>query len=234
MKFSGTGQALLILCFMLFVNQARADNQDLTGLTEQVHEYISESLMMATGDTQAEVVVTNLDARLQLKSCPQKPTLSLTHGKILDARLIVTAECPSAQWQLRIPVEIKRYAYALVAQDTIKRGEPIQNDHVTLMKINVSKLNRFYENSKELEGYVAKSTIRAGKVLKPYMFKLPKIVKRGSQVQIMMNMPGLQIQSSGIAMGHGVKNQTIQVKNLSSNKLIEATVVGPNSVRVEL
>lgn len=233
MKWNGMSQFSLLIFLILCMSQAKADFQSVLDIKDQVHGFIAQQLY-ESDDSDSQIEVTELDERLKLQACDNPLALEVSHGTIHDARLIVTASCPTLSWQLRVPVEIKRYVYALVANSTIKRGEPISDAQVTPMRLEVGPLGRFFQTPDELQGYVAKTTIRQGKVLKPYMFKLPQIIKRGDIVTIQMQLPGLDIQTKGTAMQHGVKNQTIQVRNVNSDKLIEATVVGPNTVKVNL
>jgi flagella basal body P-ring formation protein FlgA len=58
------------------------------------------------------------------------------------------------------------------------------------------------------------------------------MVMRGQHVTIIAESGGLDLRVKGKALMDGRQGQTIQVKNLSSQKLIYAQVVGTGMVKV--
>ncbi len=229
LKHFGLG-FILILC----ASHAKADIQDLNQIRDDVKSFVEDSLLDLDTEQDIEIHVGTLDSRLRLKACSTPLDFDLPLGLANRSRMTVTARCPALSWQVRIPVSVKRYAQVVFAATTIQRGELVAATDLTLARADISKLSKFYSDINALSGYAAKTTIRQGRMLNPNMVKLPKIIKRGELVRIQMNMPGLNIEASGIAMSDGVKNQTIQVKNSHSKKLIEATVIGQSLVKIHL
>lgn len=224
------------LAFILlsWMTQSKADVHNLNQLREDVHQYMTQAVEEMGTDSDVEISVGRLDSRLRLNACSAPVDIELSTGRLSDARVTVTAKCPTQPWQVRMPVAIKRFANTIVSQNIIKRGDIISLNDITMMRVDVSRLNRYFDEPKEVIGMQAKTTIRQGKLIKPNMVKQPQLVKRGERVKINMTTPGINIQTIGIAMNNGVKNQTITIKNLKSNRLIEATVTGPNTVSVNL
>jgi flagella basal body P-ring formation protein FlgA len=58
------------------------------------------------------------------------------------------------------------------------------------------------------------------------------LVKRGERVNIQSGKAGVLISATGTAMADGAKGQKINVKNLSSQRVIQATVVDSGQVSV--
>lgn len=66
------------------------------------------------------------------------------------------------------------------------------------------------------------------------MVKEPVLVKKGEVVRIVLDNGQMSLMATGVAEEEGVDRQRIRVKNLSSQKVILAKVVGEAFVRVEL
>jgi flagella basal body P-ring formation protein FlgA len=60
----------------------------------------------------------------------------------------------------------------------------------------------------------------------------PTLIKRGDKVIITTTRPDITIRMSGVAMMNGTKGQLISVKNQSSGRIINATVIEPGLVAV--
>ena len=72
----------------------------------------------------------------------------------------------------------------------------------------------------------------AGTALNHTHYVEPTLINRGDQVRIQSGKPGMLITSKGIAMSDGIKGQKIRVKNVSSKRVIQGTVINPGVVTV--
>ena len=59
-------------------------------------------------------------------------------------------------------------------------------------------------------------------------------LKKGDVVDIVAESQGLQIRMTGKAINNGAKGQRINVKNLSSNRIIQAIVKNSGLVQIAL
>jgi flagella basal body P-ring formation protein FlgA len=74
-------------------------------------------------------------------------------------------------------------------------------------------------------GLSAKRRIREGQQLTPALLTGAVLVKRGQQVVIQANQDGIQAKAVGEALANGQLGDVIRVRNLGSEKVIEAKVI---------
>lgn len=60
----------------------------------------------------------------------------------------------------------------------------------------------------------------------------PRMVDKGSMVTITLSTPSMTLTTQGKALQDGGKGEVIRVVNTQSNRIVEATVAGPNVVAV--
>jgi flagella basal body P-ring formation protein FlgA len=58
-------------------------------------------------------------------------------------------------------------------------------------------------------------------------------VKRGKLVQIFLDSGYMKITTTGLSEEDGAEGSTIKVRNLTSNKIIYARVIGDAKVRID-
>jgi flagella basal body P-ring formation protein FlgA len=61
---------------------------------------------------------------------------------------------------------------------------------------------------------------------------LPTQINRGEPVRMQLQVGGLSLNGQGLALESGAAGERIRVRNLSSQAVLEAEVVGPGLVRV--
>jgi flagella basal body P-ring formation protein FlgA len=58
------------------------------------------------------------------------------------------------------------------------------------------------------------------------------LIRRGSQVELLARLDGIEVRSSGRALGDGGAGERVRVQNETSMKVVEGIVDGENRVRV--
>lgn len=182
------------------------------------------------------VKLKKLDTRLNLKLCTTPPQVSLPAGDWFDRNLTLTVSCKQgAFWKLYVPVEISRSAKVIVASKRILRGRAISATDISQVEMKLDLIqHRYLQERSKVVGMVAKKTIAAGTPLHSRLIKPPVLVKRGQRVYIQGSLPGIRIRMTGKAMASGAGGELIQVQNLSSNRIVHAVVIDPNTVEVRL
>ena len=84
----------------------------------------------------------------------------------------------------------------------------------------------------DLVGLAARRAIRAGIPLSPADFAPPYLVARGDTVTIVYRGRGLLLTARGKALDNGAKGAGVSVVNLSSNRILTATVSDRGTVEV--
>jgi len=87
------------------------------------------------------------------------------------------------------------------------------------------------QNPTEIIGKSAKAHLRAGLVMYPNLFELPKVIQQGQTVEVILRSESLDIRYTGVATQDGVRGQTISIR-MPSGTTIGATVLDPGRVLV--
>ncbi len=124
---------------------------------------------------------------------------------------------------------------AVVATRDLLRGELVTAADVRLEQQDLTRLHSGYLSARDLAvGKRVKRTVRQGRIIKPTQIVAPTLIKKGAEVTITVNSNRIQVRTKGEALSSGGPGERIRVRNLSSNKLLEATVVSAGIVQVDL
>ncbi len=129
--------------------------------------------------------------------------------------------------------KLEAIADVATATTTLHKGDLITADKITMERKTVDNLDQPIVDKQQLIGKQADRTVKAGKTIEQAYIVSPPIIKEGEMIKIFARKGILQISTSGIAKADGRLGETIQVKNVSSNKLIYCRVDGPGMVSVE-
>lgn len=135
----------------------------------------------------------------------------------------------------RIPLKctIRRFASVAVALRPIKAGEVLTEEKVHLERRDVGRLTAGYITDMEkVLGLETKRSLTAGAVLNASLLNQPVQVKRNSPVTIVGRVAGVEVTAMGVALQDGRNGQVIQVRNLSSQRVIAAKVISADTVQV--
>lgn len=191
---------------------------------------------MPSQGVEIKTKIGRLDSRLKLSPCENELTsFSNNHSKF-GSKISVGIKCNGIKpWSIYIPVKIQRLAKVLVAAQPIAKGNEITDADIQEISLDISKLRGNYIKTKpNIIGKIPKRSIAMGTVFNPRFLRLPIIIKKGDVVDIVAESHGLTIRMSGKAINNGFKGQKINVKNLSSNRVIQAVVQNPGLVKIIL
>lgn len=181
-----------------------------------------------------DIAVAPLDPRLQLPDCADALQIFLPGDELKPGRNTVGARCTAPQpWTIYSTVNIKMYKDIVVLTKPLRRNDLIKAEHVKVETRDTATLQQGYVQS--IDDVIDKQATRhlaPGTVLSRALFIEPPVIKRGTRVNIQSGRKGLLISAPGIAMMDGGKGQQISVKNASSQRMIRATVVDPQTVLV--
>ncbi len=205
--------------------------QSLEIIQNDVNNFVKSNLD-ATGNYQ--ISNAQIDPRLQLPACEQPLALFSQSGEIKPGHNTVGIRCNASKaWTIYSTVAVKSFKDVLVLAKPLRRNDLIRPDHLTIETRDTGTLQQGYlSNPDEIINKQASRNIPAGSVLNRMHYAELNLVKRGERVNIQSGKAGLLISAPGIAMMDGVKGQQISVKNASSNRIIQATVVDPGVVSV--
>jgi len=131
--------------------------------------------------------------------------------------------------KVRITANITR----VVAVASIPIGKPIQGNQVRLESCEDFPFDETVAATlDEVIGYLSKSSLHAGSVIRRTQIEPAPDVARGDLILVQVFAGGAYLRLEGRAESAGVKGSTILVRNLSSGKDFRAQVTGKNQATV--
>jgi flagella basal body P-ring formation protein FlgA len=135
---------------------------------------------------------------------------------------------------LSIQGKLQALAPVAVASRSLRRGSILRPEIVTTSIRDLAEHTDPVTDLRAILGKRLKRSIRAEAVINASDVEFPPLVKRGQLVKILLNHKNIHLSATGIANTTGKKNEIIQVRNTSSNKLIFCRVMAPGIVEVAI
>lgn len=200
-----------------------------------------ESAAMATLQAQwqdshdrIEIELANLDPRLQIPACALPLQSELRSQNPNGGRVTVRVSCPGdAPWTRHIAASVNIYRQVIVARSALSRGSILSPADLSTEEYNISQLRgRIYQNPEELIGMELQRSLSAGTALTDAVIQEPVLVQRGETVVLTATRGNVSIRQTATAMQDGRKGQQISVRNVRSDRVIQAIVTGTGEADV--
>ena len=119
-----------------------------------------------------------------------------------------------------MPVHLALLDTVVVSTRPLVRGQAGTADDVTLSEVDTSTLHKSLLHPRRRRRRSAQQAraVGGGTTLHAGLLERARLVKRGSQVQILAVTDGLQVRMRGKALADGTRGERIKVKNLSSGR----------------
>jgi len=205
-------------------------------LTELIAQYVRNYSSWAVDDIRIEFPAKMSEVSLKGENISYDISRSGKDAMIGNCNFIVRFfddGIQVAKYQVRTDIEIQENY--LASARVIKRNAIIEPNDIQVMKrwVRTPSLKSI-ANADEIIGKRLMTDIGPDREIKRSMIKEPVLVKKGEMVRIVLDDGQMSVMAMGVAEEEGVDRQRIRVKNLSSQKVIFAKVVGEAFVRVEL
>lgn len=171
---------------------------------------------------------TQLNSSTQLQACRQPLAVSASGdaSSVLARQRLEVSCADQPGWTVAVNSQANVFLPAVFASQVIERGQSIRAEQLQLQEVNIGKAPRgFFHDLDAVIGQGAKRRIRASQLLSPGLLTQPVLVKRGQRVKILASQDGIQASTLGEALENGQQGTVIRVRNLSSEKAIEAKVL---------
>ncbi|WP_331289950.1 flagellar basal body P-ring formation chaperone FlgA [Methylobacterium radiotolerans] len=146
------------------------------------------------------------------------------------AGLVSLGERQASQRVSGVVVELREVA---VLARNLNRGEPVKEGDVTLERRPREAVAPNAQGSTTaILGEVAQNTLTAGTVLRVTDTAPPELVARGENVTIVYETPSISLSMRGLSNDSGRMGAVVNVVNVASKKILQATVIGPGRVSV--
>ena len=226
---------LLSLMLVLGARAALAQHYDLAELGSMVHDFAVRQVEQGAHDS-VEVTVGRLDSRLRLAQCSLPLDLSIPKMQGRSFNLVAVA-CTSQDqsWRIFVPVTVQIKSPVVIAAQAIFKGKKITAQDLTIeMRYKRNSYHGGATEPAEFIGTLARTSIPKGRVLSPNLVELDYLVHKGQMVMIHAQNKNLRVSAKGTAQADGAAGDFIQVKNLASQKIVEAKVIATGAVVVPL
>jgi flagella basal body P-ring formation protein FlgA len=232
------GRLLALAVFLPF--SAFAQEQALQSLdaVRAAAQQAAEQSILAGNDAQSgtSVVVGQLDPRLRLPAC-SAPLEGFLPGS-MQGRTNVTigVRCTgTTPWTIYVPVRISAPRPVVILTRPVPRGTALSAQDIDVESREVGSLGSgYFEDPAAVLGKVLTRPGSPGQVLVPTQLTGALAVKRGQQVTLLANSGGILVRMEGTAMADGSIGDRLKVKNNSSARVVEGTVLADGSVEIGL
>jgi flagellar basal body P-ring formation protein FlgA len=183
----------------------------------------------------AGVIAGGLDSRLRLVSCTSGMHGHLPAGATLQARSMIAVSCNGpVRWTVYVPVTVESRISVLVLRHPVPRDARLTADDVTVESRKVVGVGAtaFLTDVKDLQSRSAERPLPMGATLTMDMLKPDLVIRHGQDVTLIAAAAGIEVRAAGRALADGATGARLKVQNLSSLKVVEGVVEGPDTVRV--
>lgn len=212
--------------------QVGATVQEAEFLRKVAEQYVLAQFQNRSDDIKVQVEAGRLDERRDYGGkCEGYLTAQLRGNEIrTTSQVMISCDQPGNKYTLYIPVRVSILTPALVAARNLTKGNVISPDDLATVYIDENtNLTTAVSDPNILVGSRLKRDVRQGDQIRSNGFC---VVCKNDKVNIVARSHGLSLKTSGIALQEGNINESIQVRNLKSDKVISAVVTAPGEVQV--
>lgn len=212
--------------------QVGATVQEAEFLRKVAEQYVLAQFQNRSDDIKVQVEAGRLDERRDYGGkCEGYLTAQLRGNEIrTTSQVMISCDQPGNKYTLYIPVRVSILTPALVAARNLTKGNVISPDDLATVYIDENtNLTTAVSDPNILVGSRLKRDVRQGDQIRSNGFC---VVCKNDKVNIVARSHGLSLKTSGIALQEGNINESIQVRNLKSEKVISAVVTAPGEVQV--
>lgn len=211
----------------------KANHDEL--LMEQIRQYISDNIQRPTDDVQITFLsrmpkTDDLTGNITF-SIDSSPRQELIGDMSCDVRIFSNGIF-AKRASVRVRIEVLQEF--VVSRGSIARGNILTENDIAIQKNWVRRIPT--NNIFSLEDAVGKSIIvnlSPNTQITTSMLKEVFPVKKGKLVQVILNNGAMTMMMNAKAEEDGAEDSLVKVRNLNSNKIIYARVIGEGKVQVD-
>ena len=228
---------LVVLCAMFFVAgfsaAAEASWQSLESIESAALAHVNKARIEE--GSRIETRIGSLDKRLRLAACSTPLETFDTSPVTTQAIRSVGVRCNHPKpWKLYVPVRTVLYKSVAVSNHPLSKGSKITTADIRLEERAVNQLNgRYLTDLSGLEGKVLKRNVQGDTVIDQGALGQENVIQRGQSVTLVARSDQLQVRMRGEALDEAALNERVQVRNLSSQRIVEGVVASRQVVVVD-
>jgi len=235
MKISSLAFGFALAAALASSAVSSATLQDHESIRSTAEQFITEMVKASHGQVPV-VRAGRLDARLRLSHCDEPLEAFQPPGGKLLGNITVGVRCSgSKSWSLYVPVKVSIYEKVVAAARPLARGEVLQESDLKLVKRDLAQLRSgYFSDPTEVSGMEVTRTVAMDAALTNFLVKQPLQVRRGQRVILVANSGRLEVRMTGEALADGAAGARIKVRNLSSKRVVDGTVLSATTIQVAM
>lgn len=204
---------------------------------EELRDAAADFLTRQTSDsaTSPRISVSRPDTRLRLVACELPLETFLPPGARALGNVAVGIRCNGVnRWTIYLSASVREFHEVVVLTRSVPRGVLFKPDDFRLeMRDTTSVRGGYLRDPDRAIGMLSRRSLSAGSVLTENSVEAPDMVKRGQQVVMVARAGGLEVRSSGKALADGAEGDLVRVRNVHSERIVQALVTGPGTVVIQ-
>lgn len=146
---------------------------------------------------------------------------------------VIAAPAESPTNRMTVQGRVYELVEVPVLAHRLNAGEVIGKDDLEWTAVRSEQVNRnILTDASRLIGQEVRRGMSPGQSVRTSDIRSPVIVGKGSIVTMILQTPKMQLMSKGRAMDDASMGDAVRIMNTQSKTVIEATVVGTNTVQV--
>lgn len=208
-------------------------------ITQQVNRFVENEIAYfedyqntQNSNENISITVREIDRRIDIPHCKSPYQFDSSQLNSLQSNVSVKVTCPDTDWYVFVHAKISITQKVVVSRENLSPGSLLTQSDLTVVEMDKNRLRgSSFDNVEDVTGARIKRRIRAGHIIDDRMLCF---ICKGDRVTIAAVRGNLQVKVYGVAEQDGVLGDTIQVRNISTNKLIFARVASTSQVEINI
>jgi flagella basal body P-ring formation protein FlgA len=200
-------------------------------LQTRIADYL-ENELKAMPDQDVRINVRNIDPRIDVPFCEQGYEFNHNGLSLQQSNVSIKVSCADTNWYVFSHATIAVIQEVVVSKDNLSPGVLLSASNLEVIEMDKNKLRGSSFNTiEDITGARLKRRIRAGNIIDGRMLCF---VCKGDRVTIAATSGGLSLKVYGVAEQDGILGDTIQVRNISSDKLVFGKISSTSEVEIKI
>lgn len=226
---------LLLLPLLFPVTAVGADNGISAALKQHIEQELNSYQQRQSFKTTQQKIDLRIADATREQPCSSWQFSRPNADRPPVGRVGYRIEClQPSPWTSRAIAEVHLWTKVVIAAKTLERDTQIRTRDIKLATFDLAKLNdAALFHPADVLNKLVRRRIQAGQSILSYQLDAPELVKRGDMVTLLVKIEGFSASTRGTALEDGKLNERVKVKNNSSEKVLEGTVLGDGQVLVD-
>ena len=141
-------------------------------------------------------------------------------------RVSISVSCPSPAWRFRASAKVSVWINLVAAKHTLNRGKVLNKQDLEYKSVDLGKHRHQGETGiDQLVGLTVKREIDKGTVISTRYLEKQYLINKNEHISLQINTATFSANVKAIALEDGQLGEVINVKNLSSKKVVQGRVI---------